>query len=104
MRANDNPAYRTLCERFGTAGRLYAAKISLFWDSQTYMPQGGRLGSGRAIGGDRCRPAGSDSRTRCRSAVRRPQVRRSRRSTQPNAPTFARCAACRATTLLCRRH
>ena len=33
MRANDKSAYRTLCDRFGTAGRLYAAKISLFWDA-----------------------------------------------------------------------
>src|SRR5579864_1309275 len=46
MLANDNRAYRTLSERFGTAGRLYAAKITLFWDSQTYMPKGGAWSRG----------------------------------------------------------
>lgn len=49
MGANDNPAYRTLCERFGNAGRLYAAKISLFWDSQTYMPKGGAWARGEQL-------------------------------------------------------
>ncbi len=49
MRANDNRAYRTLCERFGTAGRLYAAKTSLFWDSQTYMPKGGAWARGEQL-------------------------------------------------------
>ena len=49
MRANDNRAYRTLCERFGTAGRLYAAKITLFWDSQTYMPKGGAWARGEQL-------------------------------------------------------
>src|SRR5487761_706813 len=49
MRANDNRAYGTLCERFGTAGRLYAAKISLFWDSQTYMPKGGAWARGEQL-------------------------------------------------------
>jgi Zn-dependent M32 family carboxypeptidase len=43
MQANDNRAYRTLSERFGTAGRLQAAKASLFWDSQTNMPTGAAL-------------------------------------------------------------
>ena len=41
MPVQGNDAYRTLCERFGAAGRLYGAKISLFWDSMTYMPRGG---------------------------------------------------------------
>lgn len=49
MLANDNRAYRTLSERFGTAGRLYAAKISLFWDSQTYMPKGGAWSRGEQL-------------------------------------------------------
>lgn len=49
MRADGNRAYHTLCERFGTAGRLYAAKISLFWDSQTYMPKGGAWARGEQL-------------------------------------------------------
>jgi carboxypeptidase Taq len=38
---NDNRAYATLDERFGTVGRLGAARATLFWDSQTHMPPGG---------------------------------------------------------------
>lgn len=49
MSANAERAYRTLCERFGAAGRLYAAKISLFWDSQTYMPRGGAWTRGEQL-------------------------------------------------------
>ncbi|MGH7104970.1 MAG: carboxypeptidase M32 [Acetobacteraceae bacterium] len=49
MSANEQHAYRTLCERFGAAGRLYAAKISLFWDSQTYMPKGGAWSRGEQL-------------------------------------------------------
>lgn len=49
VRANENRAYRTLSERFGAAGRLYAAKISLFWDSQTYMPRGGAWSRGEQL-------------------------------------------------------
>jgi carboxypeptidase Taq len=49
MRDDHNRAYRTLCERFGAAGRLYAAKISLFWDSQTYMPKGGAWARGEQL-------------------------------------------------------
>lgn len=49
MLANDNRAYRTLSERFGSAGRLYAAKLSLFWDSQTYMPKGAAWSRGEQL-------------------------------------------------------
>lgn len=49
MLANDNRAYRTLSERFGTAGRLYAAKLTLFWDSQTYMPKGAAWSRGEQL-------------------------------------------------------
>lgn len=49
MLANDNRAYRILSERFGTAGRLYAAKLTLFWDSQTYMPKGGAWSRGEQL-------------------------------------------------------
>lgn len=49
MLANDNRAYRTLSERFGGAGRLYAAKLSLFWDSQTYMPKGAAWSRGEQL-------------------------------------------------------
>jgi carboxypeptidase Taq len=49
MSARDNAAYRTLCERFGAAGRLYGAKISLFWDSMTYMPKGGAWARGEQL-------------------------------------------------------
>lgn len=49
MLANDNRAYRTLNERFGTALRLDAAKMTLFWDSQTNMPKGGAWSRGEQI-------------------------------------------------------
>jgi carboxypeptidase Taq len=49
MSATDNRAYRTLKERFGVAGRLYAAKLTLFWDSQTYMPKGGAWSRGEQL-------------------------------------------------------
>src|SRR5438105_8719079 len=49
MLANDNRAYRILSERFGSAGRLYAAKLTLFWDSQTYMPRGGAWSRGEQL-------------------------------------------------------
>jgi carboxypeptidase Taq len=49
MPTNDKGAYGTLCERFGAAGRLYAAKITLFWDSQTYMPKGGAWARGEQL-------------------------------------------------------
>ncbi len=49
MRANTDLAYQTLSERFATAGRLYAAKISLFWDSQTFMPKGGAWSRGEQL-------------------------------------------------------
>jgi carboxypeptidase Taq len=46
---HDNAAYHTLCERFGAAGRLYGVKISLFWDSMTYMPAGGAWARGEQL-------------------------------------------------------
>jgi carboxypeptidase Taq len=49
MLANDNRAYRTLSERFGSAARLQAAKSTLFWDSQTYMPKSGAWSRGEQI-------------------------------------------------------
>lgn len=49
MPTDDKGAYGTLCERFGAVGRLYAAKISLFWDSQTYMPKGGAWARGEQL-------------------------------------------------------
>jgi len=49
MRTDPTLAYRTLSERFATAGRLYAAKISLFWDSQTYLPKGGAWTRGEQL-------------------------------------------------------
>src|SRR6266851_6490181 len=49
MIGNDNRAYHTLSQRFRTAGRLYAAKISLFWDSQTYMPKGAAWSRGEQM-------------------------------------------------------
>lgn len=35
-----SPAYARLTGRFGAVGRLNAAKMVLWWDSQTYMPPG----------------------------------------------------------------
>ena len=49
MLANDDRAYRMLSERFGSAGRLYAAKLTLFWDSQTYMPKGAAWSRGEQL-------------------------------------------------------
>jgi carboxypeptidase Taq len=49
MHDDHSHAYHALCERFGAAGRLYAAKISLFWDSQTYMPKGGAWSRGEQL-------------------------------------------------------
>jgi carboxypeptidase Taq len=49
MLANENRAYRTLTERFGSAGRLNAAKLSLFWDSHTYMPKGASWSRGEQL-------------------------------------------------------
>lgn len=46
---NDNRAYRTLSDRFGTLGRLGAARATLFWDSQTYMPAGGAWSRGEQL-------------------------------------------------------
>jgi len=47
--ADGSRAYRTLNGRFGSAGRLYAAKLSLFWDSQTYMPKGAAWSRGEQL-------------------------------------------------------
>src|SRR5882757_9073016 len=49
MPVHDNGAYRTLCERFVAAGRLHGARISLFWDSMTYMPRGGAWARGEQL-------------------------------------------------------
>ncbi|MDT9600840.1 carboxypeptidase M32 [Sphingosinicella rhizophila] len=48
-RANDNRAYRELHERFETAGKLGAARNTLFWDSQTYMPPGAAWSRGEQL-------------------------------------------------------
>lgn len=49
MLVDDRQAYRTLTDRFGNAGRLYAVKLTLFWDSQTYMPKGGAWSRGEQM-------------------------------------------------------
>ena len=49
MLANNYRAYRTLTERFGSAGRLNAAKESLFWDSHTCMPKGASWSRGEQV-------------------------------------------------------
>src|SRR3546814_12402549 len=46
---NDNRAYTALGERFGTVGRLGAARATLFWDSQTHMPPGGAWSRGEQL-------------------------------------------------------
>src|SRR3546814_11218415 len=46
---NDNRAYTALGERFGTVGRLGAARATLFWDSQTPMPPGGAWSRGEHL-------------------------------------------------------
>lgn len=48
-RANDNRAYRELHERFETAGKLGAARNTLFWDSQTHMPPGAAWSRGEQL-------------------------------------------------------
>jgi carboxypeptidase Taq len=50
MAATENRAYRTLSDRFGSAGRLYAARMTLFWDSQTNMPRTGAWARGEEFG------------------------------------------------------
>ncbi len=47
--ANGKRAYGALNARFGTAGRLAAARALLVWDSQTYMPSGGAWSRGEEL-------------------------------------------------------
>ena len=49
MIPNDNRAYGVLSERFSTAAKLSAARVLLFWDSQTYMPSGGAWSRGEQM-------------------------------------------------------
>lgn len=46
---NDNRAYGTLNDRFATANKLNAARMLLFWDSQTYMPKGAAWSRGEQL-------------------------------------------------------
>lgn len=46
---NDNRAYRELNDRFQTAGKLAAARNTLFWDSQTHMPAGAGWSRGEQL-------------------------------------------------------
>lgn len=46
---NDNRAYAALNDRFATANKLAAARMLLFWDSQTYMPKGAAWSRGEQL-------------------------------------------------------
>ncbi|MCW6536921.1 carboxypeptidase M32 [Sphingomonas lycopersici] len=45
----ETPAYAALAERFGTAARLAAARSTLFWDGQTYLPPAGAWSRGEQL-------------------------------------------------------
>jgi carboxypeptidase Taq len=49
MASDATAAFARLVERFSLAGKLFAARMQLNWDAQTYMPPGGAWARGEVV-------------------------------------------------------